>query len=292
MLDRLFPRSEEALVRQALRGDSEAFERLIERHQRRAHAIARSEDLPARIVELSASRQGLRSVRLAVDLDQDDLRIVLDEGGSLEGLVRGPDGAAFDAPFAVTVRRAAMPSETSAQWLHSAYENSVHFAGTGGRFVVRNLRSEASYTIRVVARGYLEAASDEVRVVPWSAGREPVVLRLERGEALAGIVVDAASGRPLDGVHIAIVQIERRHFDPESIHGWQNRASWAATTDSEGRFAVAGCRRKLGKLLLQKEGFARTVYREVVPGLAQPIGAGAEAWRSEPSFGADRLPAR
>ena len=42
MLNRLLPRSDEALVRQALLGDGEAFERLIGRHQRRAHAIARA----------------------------------------------------------------------------------------------------------------------------------------------------------------------------------------------------------------------------------------------------------
>jgi len=106
----------------------------------------------------------------------------------------------------------------------------------GGRFsITHNCVKEGKVRIRIVADGYLP----EVAIVDTEDGllKAPLVMRLRRGEAIRGRVIDHA-GKPVAGAEVFLGGPDRH---AEIVDGnAQGVGGKRETTDKDGRFVIYG----------------------------------------------------
>jgi protocatechuate 3,4-dioxygenase beta subunit len=152
------------------------------------------------------------------------LDFVLERGGSIAGIVRGPDGK-FPPSFTVKVH-AVGHSSSSANPLHE-------FEDPEGAFRLDEIEP-GTYTIEVAAKGYAGVSSQELTLVA-----EQVVdagtLTLQSKAVLRGRVVAARDRAPVSGATIRIALVDA------ADHSATARAttSWTETSAADGTFATA-----------------------------------------------------
>ena len=96
-----------------------------------------------------------------------------------------------------------------------------------GRFSFEDARP-GPWTLEIRAKGYLPAVAD--LDIPVEGLEDEIVVRLRRGtERASGLVLDDATGRPLEGVKVLL-------YEQFSRSMWGNRSE--TRTDGEGRFTL------------------------------------------------------
>ena len=164
-----------------------------------------------------------------------------------------------------------------------------------GTFLIRNRELEvgAELQVRVQADGHAEASV--LAVAAAEPAVDAVVVRLNRGTRVHGVVVDQASGQPLAGVHVVIV--ERAEYLPaRSLQGvvtladgvfdagvvvagiwWLRLSHRERPSELFGPFEVG---RGPGHLALRPTMSNGVVVRGRVTGLPGAAGLKIEAYRS------------
>lgn len=178
--------------------------------------------LPASL-EVSAPGFRSRQVRVEKLPGKKGLQILLERGEQVRGsLVDERGGAVAEAWFWIEREQAGRRRSES------------RLVRTERGAFLLDLPEPGSYRLRVQAQGFREESLPEVSV---SAGEVyalgPVLLR--RGAGITGVVVEALSGEPLEGVDVEVEPSGTQLLDAV-LHQRVLRA----VTDREGRFSVTG----------------------------------------------------
>ncbi len=143
--------------------------------------------------------------------------IVLELGGSLQGTVLGPDGKGMSDCLVLVTHE----GETEVQ--QSGNPSST--TGGRGEFLIQGLPSGAVDLV-VKATHYLEKRVPQVEVIEGSVHKD-IVIQLEQGNAVSGVVVDGR-GQPVVGAEVTAKDYA------------QGVKELRAVTGGDGRFTVEG----------------------------------------------------
>jgi protocatechuate 3,4-dioxygenase beta subunit len=157
-------------------------------------------------------RQEPTEVGVAMGKTVSGIDFTLQRGAEVKGIVLDPDGR---------------PDPRAKIWGPHIWEHGVQPDGT---FTLKTLRPGGPVTLTV--RGSDRALKAEVEVTPRPGASEPVTIRLKRGLAVSGRVVDSR-GQPLPN---AEARAERRIEMGDG--GWTFVAMDTARADAEGRFTL------------------------------------------------------
>jgi RNA polymerase sigma-70 factor (ECF subfamily) len=228
----------------------------------------RLEDLPAMIHHLSVDKEGFaKTVVEPVAADRDDLTVVLAEEGQIRGLAVDQATGAPVGSIRVVWASERKSASGGSSWVVSQKE----FGGPEGAFKLSGFAAGQTCNLTVGADGYCDAAVDGVKAWPASESREPIRVEMRRGGTLAGLVVDGASGSPLEGVYVSYASdptdgrgdIPCWWPAPETLRSWRNSG---VETDGNGGFLLKGIPEGSGILLFEKQGYARKAVLPVRPG--------------------------
>jgi len=238
----------------------------------------RLKGLAAKLKEVGAVKRGYLDGRTNEALDGgEEVRVVMEEAGTILGEVMEAEGGAPVARFTVKVthgtrRPAAGEPRTP---LPASYRgDGLQFGSGQGRFTVDRLASGDRFDLTVVADGYVERILSNVEAKPPSERSEPLRVELKRGEEIRGRVVDS-KGEPIVAAKVA-------HFNGTDVGGGgmmggggtmlsdrrrlgEVGAVRETATDDNGSFRIRGVSAGPGALLLEKRGFARTVITPLIP---------------------------
>ncbi|MBI4602047.1 MAG: carboxypeptidase regulatory-like domain-containing protein [Planctomycetes bacterium] len=177
------------------------------------------------------SRQAARVV-LEAGAEVAGIDFELDRGGTIRGVVKGPDGKP-----AAGAHCSVVPANLVAASLRGDME-MIQLLGqknaetdTEGRFEIRGLPLAQGYRVWATAAGHAPAKSDALELTEEAPEAE-VVLALAQGRSISGRVAHA-DGRAAPGVRVLILP------DMQDIFTGDINASGAdasATTDSGGAF--------------------------------------------------------
>ncbi|RKH42799.1 carboxypeptidase regulatory-like domain-containing protein [Corallococcus sp. AB050B] len=220
--------------------------------------------------ELIAETEGLRPVRMAVEVPSTGLRVVMHPGASVSGTV-------------VDARGAPMSNVDLFLW------NTAPLSGQGrttrvdsaGAFAWRGL-AEGHYVVEARLRtlGSVDSVSQPVDLEPGTDAH--VSLRFDEGRALRGMTVDT-EGRPVPGVRI------KACIPNEDIPAWVMYGPACRSGDDQGvlsgpdgRFILKDLRAPAYQLVAWKEGleFAPSRSRGGTPDASSlQVSAGADDLR-------------
>lgn len=159
-----------------------------------------------------------------------DVEITLYRLGQIRGkVVDAATGIPIDR-FEVRVARRYDPQQGEASYRRGIWEE---FTSPTGEFLLTEVPSPAAL-LAARAAGFATATTDDYVEVPPGGTAEGVVIRLARGAAITGTVVDIA-GAPIPGARVA--PFEGRLY-PQLLD--QSGAGSYAMTDAEGRFRLEG----------------------------------------------------
>ncbi len=180
----------------------------------------RIDGLPNSPVQLSVGRRGGAPLIAEFDeIDRDDIVLRFDPAGVLRGIVTDESGRAVTR-FTVRVVRSLGRQSTGLQ--------STLFESSDGTWEIsERIPADGRFLIEVRADGFVPAptvAKAGPRTEP------PVAVRLERGATIAGSVIDASTGLPLED---ALVRA-RGPWDQMETGGRPR----STRTDANGRFEL------------------------------------------------------
>lgn len=150
------------------------------------------------------------------------------------------------------------PGEPSASF-------SAHFSGRGqycsskdGAFTVSDLIFGAPHAVIVVAEGYAPTRTDRVvtQAAHWKGW--PVVIKLGKGSAISGSVLDAQSEKPVEGAEVFLLVSSRPFRSPFRMEALEEPERYAffmsakARTDSTGGFQFTAVGQGAQVLLLAR----------------------------------------
>jgi len=123
--------------------------------------------------------------------------------------------------------------------------------------------------IEVDAEGYGPARVDS-HVIPADPDPDSLLIRLRRAGALAGVVLDAQTGDPVEGARVKLFNDENRLRSDEAYYEHNHRPATLTTTGEDGRFRIDG--------ISPGEHSVAALHEAYAVGLAGPfrIDAGAE----------------
>jgi RNA polymerase sigma-70 factor (ECF subfamily) len=231
-----------------------------------SHAVSdakgafRVEQLPAGPLKVEVYGRGYgRSVIEGVAVDRDDFEATVSPAGRAAGrVVDGTTGepiARFRVRF-VNPRLA--DGEQRASFYSSAWaEAGRTFDDPNGRFDTGDEMMDcgAVLGLEVSAEGYAPALADHV-VLAAAPDPDALVIRLHRGGALEGIVVDAGDGKPVVGALVKFVN-EAMPIYP----GFDSFASSrpVVRTDAGGRFKIDRVAAGSCRLMVEHADYARAI---------------------------------
>lgn len=176
-------------------------------------------------------------VVLGRDLDRTAISIRLAAGATISGTVTGPEGSGIPGA-SVRVRQRYPNGKPNLQVSSDEVQAADSFffnypisvtTNEAGDFEIEGLVAGIEYTLTATADGHRK--SNEV---PVKSGASGVRIRLLRDFEVKGRVVDATTGEPVPGAHVA--RFEGRVEDLR--RGASQFPASRATTDGEGRFTL------------------------------------------------------
>ncbi|WP_253903067.1 carboxypeptidase regulatory-like domain-containing protein [Corallococcus exiguus] len=217
--------------------------------------------------ELLAETEGLRPVRMAVEVPSTGIRVVIHQGASVSGTV-------------VDARGTPMPNVDLFLWDTAPLSGGARTTRVdgAGAFAWRGLE-EGHYVVEARLRTLGSVDSTSQPVVLQAGTAAHVSLRFEEGRALRGMTVDT-DGRPIPGVRIQAC------IPDEDVPAWvmygptcKGRGDQGVLSGPDGRFVLKDLRAPAYQLVAWKEGleFAPARSRGGTPDLSSlQVGAGAD----------------
>ena len=137
------------------------------------------------------------------------------------------------------------------------------FTSADGKFLLRDLDRNSKPTLFVEAEGYAPAQVKDVAPIA-DQDKDEVLVSLDRGRAVEGIVVAAERNAPLAGVQVAFLAETRIHDDPcgfLSADDWDRYWGFLefrrTATAADGSFQFLESEAELGTLLVRAPGRRR-----------------------------------
>ncbi len=206
----------------------------------------------------------------------EELTVVLERGGAVEGIVMDLVGGVPAATFTIeTPDRIDQEAGEPGAW--NPFAGGQLFEGTGGRFSIDAMRP-GSRSLTVRAPGFVPKQID-VAIVEGERTRG-VVVELERGASIAGRVIDP-EGRPVAGAQVVALDTRGRLSDVDRARtnrgpvpfgaeaddflreapielaaGVGLLAGGSVTADREGLFEIGGLPGRGARLLAVQRDFA------------------------------------
>jgi len=184
-------------------------------------------------------------------------RLTLEPGGTVVGFVYGPGGA---KQVGATVTLADAPDDDNNRgfFRFSFGDRGMRHATTDeeGRFRLTGM-PPGKAVVEATAEGLCDATSSPIEVVARQVAGE-VVLHLERGFELKGVVKDAA-GKPVDGAEIHAT--DRNDFARMMRSGGEPDA----ISDEQGRYLISGLKAGVYDVSASAEGHARAEHPNIDP---------------------------
>ena len=186
-------------------------------------------------------------------------RLTLEPGGAVTGFVYGPGGAKLAGAEVVLLDA---PDEEGSR---RGFSFNFNFGVRGerratsdeeGRFRLTGM-PKGKAIVEATSTGLCAAVSDPIEVVPRQVAGE-VVLHLERGYELKGVVKDAG-GKPVGGAEVYVVnnndwmRLVRSGGQPDYV------------TDEDGRYAISGLKAIAHDVAASAEGYARANHPNIDP---------------------------
>ncbi|MFC1736746.1 sigma-70 family RNA polymerase sigma factor [Candidatus Hydrogenedentota bacterium] len=189
-----------------------------------------------------------RDQRKDVPVNSADIDFVLDKSGIVKGRATDSDTGKPIEKF-------------SARWNQYVWRE---FNSSQGEFTLKGVEKE-NVTIEVRADGYVTTKTKQIKV-PYGEIVEGIAIEMVRGDTLAGIVVDAESGQPLNGARVTTFEQELSWDDLRREHNWTNEDPF---TDEEGRFELTGIKAGESANLV-------AWHREYAPGVLMRVSSESE----------------
>lgn len=146
------------------------------------------------------------------------------------------------------------------------HREGLDFQKTDGKFSIKGLKVKEGYKIDITAPGYMMVSVDPVMVKPVSENAcKDVVVRLRPASPYEGSITEAGTGKPIKGV--LVTAWDTSPFGPNLSFRWDmsntSLKSVSTRTDAGGKFRFDSMPFSSGALQLEKQGFARTLIRDV-----------------------------
>lgn len=186
-------------------------------------------------------------------------RLTLEAGGTVTGFVYGPGGAKLAGAEVVLLDA---PDDDANR---RGFTFNFNFGVRGerratsdeeGRFRLTGM-PKGKAIVEASCAGLCTAVSDPIEVVPLQVAGE-VMLHLERGYELSGVVKDA-SGKPVGGAEVYVVdnndwmRLVRSGGQPDYV------------TDDDGKYAISGLKAIAHDVAASAEGYARANHPNIDP---------------------------
>lgn len=145
-------------------------------------------------------------------------------------------------------------------------EQGVSFQPTDGKFAIEGLNVKDGFAVVVTAPGYMQARVDPVMVKPVSEeAYKDVIVRLRPAGSFEGSITEAGTGGPVEGVLVTAWDAgghgSSTMFDWDMSH--TSLKSVSTRTGADGEFRFESMPFTSGMIMLEKQGFARTMLRNV-----------------------------
>ena len=211
-------------------------------------------------------------------VDKSDYTLVLRKTvpGQISGtVVRDSDGKPVPE-FNVRLGFSRNGGASSSGLTFGLTEQGVSFQGADGRFTVKGLKVKEGFAVIVTAPGYMQATVDPVMVKPVSEDASDTVIRLRPASAFEGSVTAAGTGSPVGDV--IVTAWDTGSYGSNVSFDWDmsntSLKSVSTRTDASGKFKFDSMPFSSGAIMLEKQGFARTLLRQVV--FSRPLQASLE----------------
>ncbi|MDO8587135.1 MAG: carboxypeptidase-like regulatory domain-containing protein [Armatimonadota bacterium] len=208
----------------------------------------RLDNLPAKGVLIETYLAGYSRIdRMPLEVDREDHVITVTRPGQVSGTVLNATDGKPMTEFEVG---------------RSYDTKGVVFKSAQGRFTMPSDFTTPGEKIDFFVRapGHFTAHLEDVEVRPGSKiDYNAVRVKLQRSRRLSGVVTEAGSGKPLAGVAVTLLDTQG------GTGGFQWRSIpevWrpiSVRTDAGGRFTIDTVPGRRGAILLEKDGYARTV---------------------------------
>jgi hypothetical protein len=219
----------------------------------------RVERLPDGPLVLRAYGDGFGETRLeGIGVDRTDLEVTLKRAGRAIGRV--VDGATGEPLTHFKIRFCDAKLERGDEKAHhydsTWRESGRTFDDAQGRFIVgidSSMPPGSILGLEASAEGYSPSVADHV-VLRVDPDPDELVIRLFRGGALEGLVVDASDGRPVGG---ALVKLVNDQLPFDANHDSYANARPTAKSDDAGRFRLERVPVGTASLVVDHPDFAR-----------------------------------
>lgn len=213
----------------------------------------RLENLPAGRILIETNLNGYSRIdRMPLQVDRKDHVITVTRPGQVSGtVVNAADGKPIKA-FQIG---------------RSYDERGTNFNGQDGKFTISNsfMSPGDCVDLFVQAPGYLGAYINSAKVQSAAnVNYNAIKIKLQPSRSFSGIVTEARSGKPLEGVLVTLLDTSNRGLGwfqwksiPEVWHAMSVR------TNAKGAFRVENVPAKCGSIMLEKSGYAKTLLPEV-----------------------------
>ncbi len=229
-----------------------------------ANGQFRIENLPPASERIRSSKGRLVGSTSEFVIDREDVVVVVQEPGILCGTVLDAESGSPIEGFTVKITLAPDASRKAeySLGLESALGDvGLSFHAETGEFIVDDVQTSVFYRVAIAAKGYVEKVIPEVEARASCSEDAHLRVELEQGEELHLRVVDAVSRNAVPGVRVTFV--ERRGGRPRSQER-RKGAGRTGVTDAAGEVSLPGVTGKPGSVYLEKPGYARTTYSDVV----------------------------
>lgn len=161
------------------------------------------------------------------------LTIVLGEGARMVGRVSNDEGSAIAGAQVVAVREQGRMMGGG-----NLLEREITITDESGRFVLDTLTRGTRYRLGVIAEGY--APSYEAQAIEMDREQVEHDFTLVRGGSIQGTVVEAQTGKPVEGANVAVFVGRFPMGGRGRSQDGDKAAAAVGSTNAEGVFKIEG----------------------------------------------------